>query len=163
MDATSDRANEKILEIIDQLRDKPGALLPILHQVQHQFGYIPPQAVAMIASGMQQTAAEIHGVISFYRHFYTTKTEGHRVEICRAEACQARGSRALESHAKQMLKVDYHHTTQDRNVILAPVYCLGNCACGPNIRIGDQIIGQVNAAKFDLVVDALSTATLKIQ
>ena len=65
MDATSDRANEKILEIIDQLRDKPGALLPILHQVQHQFGYIPPQAVAMIASGMQQTAAEIHGVISF--------------------------------------------------------------------------------------------------
>lgn len=163
MDATSETASSKIQEIITQLRDKPGALLPILHEVQHAFGYIPPNAIPLIADAMQQTAAEIHGVISFYRHFHTTKAGSNRVEICRAEACQARGSRALESHAKKKLDVDYHQTTSDRNVTLDPVYCLGNCACGPNIRVGDEIIGQVDAAKFDRVVDALSTATLQIQ
>jgi formate dehydrogenase subunit gamma len=163
MDATSVRANEKILTIITPLKDKPGALLPILHAVQDEFGYIPSAAISLIASALQQTSAEIHGVISFYRHFHTQKSGSYRVEICRAEACQSRGSRILESHAKQKLSIDYHQTTADRNITLDPVYCLGNCACGPNIRIGIDIIGQVNVDKFDRVVDELCTSKVQIQ
>lgn len=163
MDATSESSNIKIQQIIDQLSEKPGALLPILHEVQHQFGYIPPNAIAPIAKALKQTAAEISGVISFYRHFHTTKAGTHRVEICRAEACQARGARELEAHAKQSLEVDYHQTTADRNITLDPVYCLGNCACGPNIRVGDDVIGRVNPQKFDNVVNALTTTALEIK
>ncbi len=163
MDATSVRASETTQAIIAQLKDKPGALLPILHEVQHQFGYIPANTIPIIADAMQQTAAEIHGVISFYRHFHTTQAGSHRVEICRAEACQARGGRQLESHAKQSLDIDYHQTTTDRNITLDPVYCLGNCACGPNIRVGDDIIGRVSNEKFDRIVKDLSTATVQIQ
>ncbi|MEH6444212.1 MAG: formate dehydrogenase subunit gamma [Oceanospirillaceae bacterium] len=162
MDATSVSANEKIQKIITELRDKPGALLPILHEVQHSFGYIPPNAIPLIAAALQQTAAEIHGVISFYRHFHTSKAGSNRVEICRAEACQARGGRALESHAKESLNVDYHQTTADRNITLDPVYCLGNCACGPNIRIGDDIVGRVTPEKFDKVINGLNTVALQI-
>jgi len=163
MDATSARANEKIQEIIAELIDKPGALLPILHEIQHTFGYIPAQAIPTIGDALKQTAAEIHGVISFYRHFHTSKGGSHRIEVCRAEACQARGARALESHAKKTLQVEYHQTTADRNITLDPVYCLGNCACGPNIRIDDDIIGRVSPEKFDRLVDGLNTVSLQIQ
>ena len=163
MDAASEHSNVKITQIIDQLSDKPGALLPILHEVQHAFGYIPANAIEPIAKALKQTAAEIHGVISFYRHFHTAKAGAHRVEICRAEACQARGSRALEAHAKNSLEIDYHQTTADRNITLDPVYCLGNCACGPNIRVGDDVIGRVSNDKFDKIVNALSTNALEIQ
>jgi formate dehydrogenase subunit gamma len=163
MDATSENSNENIQQIIDQLSEKPGALLPILHEVQHQFGYIPPNAITLIAQALKQTAAEISGVISFYRHFHTSKAGSHRVEICRAEACQARGARSLEAHAKESLDIDYHETTADRNITLDPVYCLGNCACGPNIRVGDDIIGRVDTQKFDKVVNALTTTSLEIQ
>lgn len=163
MDAASESSNLKIQQIIDQLSDKPGALLPILHEVQHEFGYIPPHAIEPIAKALKQTAAEVHGVISFYRHFHTSKSGTHRVEVCRAEACQARGSRELEAHIKDSLDIDYHQTTADRNITLDPVYCLGNCSCGPNIRVGDDIIGRVSTKKFDKVVNALSTSALEIQ
>jgi formate dehydrogenase subunit gamma len=163
MDPSSLAANEKIQSIIIEHKPKLGALLPILHAVQDEFNFIPPNAITLIAQAMNQTAAEIHGVISFYRHFHTEKPGAHRVEICRAEACQARGGRALEAHAKKSLNVDYHQTTTDRNITLDPVYCLGNCACGPNIRIGNDVIAAVSPAKFDLTVEKLTTNTLSFQ
>ncbi|MGB1237723.1 MAG: formate dehydrogenase subunit gamma [Pseudomonadales bacterium] len=155
--------SEHIEQVIDQLKDKPGALLPILHGIQDHCGYIPVEAISKIGAALNQTSAEIHGVISFYRHFHLVKDGTHRVEICRAEACQARGSRALESHAKETLGVDYHQTTSDRNITLEPVYCLGNCATGPNVRIGDDIIGRISPDKFDRLVTQLSTATLELK
>jgi len=163
MDATSVETEQQIQVIIDNLKHKPGALLPILHQVQADFDYIPPIAIDLIAKALLQTSAEIHGVISFYRHFHTQKDSTHRVEICRAEACQARGARELEAYAKKSLGVEYHQSTSDRNITLDPVYCLGNCSCGPNIRIADNIIGRVDQQKFDLVIDQLSTTNLQIQ
>ena len=93
---------QQIQVIVDLLEHKPGALLPILHELQNTFDYIPPIAIAIIAKSLRQTSAEIHGVISFYRHFHTEKNARHRLEICRAEACQARGARTLERHAKKL-------------------------------------------------------------
>jgi len=163
MNATSVESEQQIKVIIDNLKHKPGALLPILHSVQETFEYIPPIAIDLIAKALQQTSAEIHGVISFYRHFHTQKNSTHRVEICRAEACQARGARELEAWAKESLGVDYHQSTSDRNITLDPVYCLGNCSCGPNIRIADDVIARVDPKKFDAIVKGLTTAKVHIQ
>lgn len=154
---------EHIDQVISQLKDQPGALLPILHGIQDHCGYIPVEAIPKIGAALKQTSAEIHGVISFYRHFHLVKAGTHRVEICRAEACQARGSRALEAHAKETLAIDYHQTTTDRNITLEPVYCLGNCATGPNVRVGDDIIGRISPDKFDRLVTQLSTSTLELK
>lgn len=140
---------------IARYRQEPGALLPILHALQNQFGYIPPESVSAIADALQQTTAEIHGVITFYHQFRTTPPGKHRVQICRAEACQARGSRDLEAHAKASLGVEYHHTTADEAVTLDAVYCLGNCATGPNIRIDNQLYGRVSATRFDALIQQL--------
>ncbi|MDU0353158.1 formate dehydrogenase subunit gamma [Paraglaciecola aquimarina] len=152
-----------VSEIIDSLRDVAGALLPILHAIQDSQGYIPEDSVAMIASALHQTSAEIHGVISFYHHFRTAKPGNHIVQICRAEACQARGARVLEHHAKTSLKLDYHGTTADQEFTLEPVYCLGNCTNGPNVQIDDEIIARVSPEKFDQLLDQKTTYIVELK
>ena len=152
-----------VQQIIESLQHKPGALLPILHAIQDSVGYIPPESVPMIADALQQTRAEVHGVITFYHHFRMTPPGRHVVQICRAEACQARGARELEAHAKKTLAVDYHGTTRDREITLEPVYCLGNCACGPSVRVGDQIVGRVDTQRFDAMVDELTTVPVEVK
>lgn len=154
---------QTVAEVIASLQHKPGALLPILHGIQDRLGYIPNDAIPMIAAALNQSRAEIHGVISFYHQFRTTAPGKHTVEICRAEACQAMGSRQLEAHAKAALGVDYHQTTDDRSISLEAVYCLGNCACAPSVRVNDDIVGRVDADKFDQLVEKLKTQPLEVQ
>lgn len=163
MTTAQEQSLQQVAEVITSLQDKPGALLPILHGIQDQLGYIPTDAVPMIAEALNQSRAEIHGVISFYHQFRTTPPGKHTVEICRAEACQAMGSRQLEAHAKEALGVDYHQTTSDRSISLEAVYCLGNCACAPSVRVNDDIVGRVDAEKFDKLVEKLKTQTLEVQ
>ncbi len=148
---------------IDALKHKPGAMLPVLHAIQDRFGYIPEAVVPVIAESMNQTRAEVHGIISFYHHFRSHPVGTHVVHVCRAEACQAMGARDLEAHVKQRLGVDFHQTSKDQEFTLEPVYCLGNCACAPSIRIGDEIVGRVTPEKFDRLVDQLTTSTLELK
>ncbi|MBS3804532.1 MAG: formate dehydrogenase subunit gamma [Oleiphilaceae bacterium] len=148
---------------IDALKDKPGAMLPILHAIQDRFGYIPEATVPIIAEAMRQTRAEVHGIISFYHHFRTHPVGAHVIHICRAEACQSMGSRQLESHIKSRLGADYHQTSRDNEFTVEPVYCLGNCACAPSIRIGDDIHGRMSPDKFDRLADRLTTSTLELK
>lgn len=154
---------ELIQQEVDRLKDKPGAMLPILHAIQDRFGYVPEAAVPIIAEALRQTRAEVHGIISFYHHFRTHPVGSHVVHVCRAEACQAMGSRDLEAHVKDKLGVDYHQTSRDNEFTLEPVYCLGNCACGPSIRVDDSIHGRMTAEKFDRLVDRFTTSILEVK
>jgi formate dehydrogenase subunit gamma len=136
-------------------KDAPGALLPILHAVQDEIGYIPAEALPLIAHGLNLSRAEVHGVVSFYHYFRTRPAGRHIVYLCRAEACQSMGARALEAHAKRSLGVDFHETSADGAVTLEPVYCLGNCACAPSLLVDGQLHGRVDAAAFDALIDTL--------
>lgn len=149
-------ALSNVENIIDTLKNKEGALLPILHEIQKEIGYIPLQAIDRIAKKLQQTSAEIHGVISFYHQFRTSPAGEHKIQVCRAEACQARGSRQLEQHAKDYLTIDYRETTSDKKFSLDSVYCLGNCATGPNVRINDELYGRVSNEKFEHILSTLN-------
>lgn len=125
-----------------------GALLPILHEVQHALGYIPPDAVPLIAHELNLSRAEVHGVISYYHYFRQSPPGRHAVHICRAEACQANGSEALAKHAAARL--------QNSDVTLTPVYCLGLCSIGPVIQIDEIILhARVTPKKFDTLIEAL--------
>lgn len=140
---------------LDAHRETPGALLPILHAVQDALGHIPPEAVPLIAQGLNLSRAEVHGVVSFYHYFRTQPAGKHIVYLCRAEACQAMGARELAAYARQSLGVDFHQTSADGSVTLEPVYCLGNCACAPSLLVDGQLHGRVDAAGFDALIDAL--------
>lgn len=144
-----------VLEICQELKSLAGPLLPILHRVQSALGYVPKDAVPLLASELNVTRAEVHGVLSFYHYFRTEPCGRHVLYLCRAEACQAVGAAALERHAKQTLGIDFHQTTSGGGVTLEPVYCLGNCALGPSLLLDDQLHGRVTPERFDeLIADA---------
>jgi|FLOH01.1.fsa_nt_gi formate dehydrogenase subunit gamma len=154
---------EVVKAIVKALGDEPGALLPILHAVQNEFAYVPTEALPLIADGLNLSRAEVHGVFSFYHYFRSSPPGRHSIQICRAESCQAMGSRVLEAHAKQSLKIDFNQTTADGELTLLPVYCLGNCACSPSVRIGNDIYGNVDPEKFDALVSGLSTRRIEVK
>jgi formate dehydrogenase subunit gamma len=136
-------------------RDVPGALLPVLHSVQAALGCIPSATIAAIAHGLNLSRAEVHGVVSFYHYFRTQPAGKHIVYLCRAEACQALGARALEAHAKKSLGIDFHETTADGSITLEPVYCLGNCGCGPSLLVdADELHARVTPETFDALIAA---------
>jgi formate dehydrogenase subunit gamma len=143
-----------VLEVVTRLRALPGALLPVLHGVQDALGYVPAGAVALIASELNLSRAEVHGVVTFYHWFRSEKPGKQVLQLCRAEACQALGAAALERHVKQRLGVDFHQTTADGRYTLQPVYCLGNCACGPSLMVDEELHGRVSAESFDALVAA---------
>ena len=141
-----------VLAICTRLKALPGALLPILHAVQEALTYVPKDAVPLIARELNLSVAEVHGVVTFYHYFLQERPGRHVVHLCRAEACQAFGSVALEAHAKATLGVDFHGTTRDGAITLEPVYCLGNCALGPSLMIDQRLHGRVTPKRFDALV-----------
>ena len=155
MNSSAVSLREIVESAVESHRDRVGPLLPVLHSIQEKLGYVPQEAVPMIAGAMNLSRAEIHGVMSFYHDFRSEPAGQHIVHLCRAEACQAMGSRALEQHARDRLGIDFGQTTSDGLFTLEPVYCLGNCACSPSIRINDEIHARVSAELFDELISAL--------
>ncbi len=141
--------------LIQAHRTLPGATLPILHAIRDAWGYIPDEALPRIATALNLSRAEVQGVVSFYHHFRRTPPGRHVVQVCRAESCLAMGADALEAHARATLGIDVHQTSADGAVTLEPVYCLGNCACSPSIRVDDDIHGRMSPRRFDALVAEL--------
>lgn len=144
------------LDIASPLADQDGALLPVLHAVQEQFGYIPSEVVPGIAQLLNLSRAEVHGVISFYDWFQTEPSGNVTLYICRAESCQAMGSAAVEAAAKQHLGIDYHQTSSDGHISLQPIYCLGNCACSPSVMLDDKLYSRVTAESVVAMLDKIA-------
>jgi formate dehydrogenase subunit gamma len=135
-------------------RGERGALLPILHDLQAEFGYVDPAVVPILAEELNLSRAEVHGVISFYHDFRSSAAAGTHVRICRAEACQAAGADELVEHAKARLGTDIGGTAPDRSATLDQVFCFGNCALGPTVEINGRIAGRVTPRRFDSLVDS---------
>jgi formate dehydrogenase subunit gamma len=129
---------------------RQGALLPVLHDVQQTFGYVPDAIVPMVAAGLNLSRAEVHGVISFYHDFRRRPVGRHVVKLCGAEACQARGGAALAAHAAARLAGE-----PDR-VMLETVYCLSLCASGPAALIDNRLAARLDADRFDALIGALA-------
>ncbi len=135
---------ERSLEIIRELKHLEGPMLPILHAIQDEFGYIPEEVKPLIASELNLSRAEVHGVVTFYHDFRSHSAGRHVLKLCRAEACQAMGSDQVADRARQLLGIDFHQTTLDGAVTLEPVFCLGLCACAPAAMLDGDVYGRVD-------------------
>jgi formate dehydrogenase iron-sulfur subunit len=145
---SADRANEIILQHCDQ----DGALLPILHALQEEFGYVPEAAVTMVAEKLNLSRADVHGVVTFYHDFRREPAGRHVLKLCRAEACQAAGGDALAARAEAQLGVAMGTTAADGRCTLAPVYCLGLCATAPSAMVDGRIVGRLDEQRLDAVL-----------
>ena len=150
-------AQAAVAAVVSTLKDKPGALLPVLHGIQDALGYVPAAAVPIVAESLNLSRAEVHGVISFYHYFRDSPPGRHTIHLCRAEACQSMNQRGLEAHAKARLGVDFHQTTANGAFSFEPVYCLGNCACSPAVMIDGELYGRVTPDRFDEIVSDWET------
>jgi formate dehydrogenase subunit gamma len=142
-----------VVERIQGLQHLPGALLPILHSLQEEFGYIDDAMIPLIAEGLNISHAEVHGVISFYHDFRRAPAGRHVLQICRAESCQSMGCNSLVEHVEKSLGVKMGETSADGNITLKPVYCLGNCALSPAVMLDGQPYGRVSAAVADSLIE----------
>lgn len=145
----------RVREITAEHASSRGPLLPILHAVQEEFGFVDPAAVPVIADELNLAVAEVHGVVSFYRDFRTEPPGQVQVKVCRAEACRSVGSEALAAHAVDRCGTKPGGTAADGSVSLDDVFCLGNCALGPSVEIDGRVLGRVTPTRFDA---ALATA-----
>lgn len=132
--------------IVRRHAGEQGALLPILHDLQAEFGCIPSQAVPFVASALNLTRAEVHGVVSFYHDFRDKPAGRHVLKLCRAEACQSVGGEAMARQVLAHFGTEWGGTTIDGNLTIEATYCLGLCACGPSALLDGQPIGRVGAA-----------------
>ncbi|MEE4174311.1 MAG: formate dehydrogenase subunit gamma [Xanthomonadales bacterium] len=132
---------------------RAGPLIEILHAVQDGLGCVPAETVPPIAEALNLSRAEVQGVIDFYHDFRSTPGGRQIIQVCRAEACQAMGVQRLEAHIRQRLGIGYHETTEDGRYSLEPVYCLGNCACAPSLRVDDAVFARVTPERFDELID----------
>jgi formate dehydrogenase subunit gamma len=140
--------------IREQLR-LDGALLPILHALQEEFGYIDEAAEPLIAAALNRSRAEIHGVVRFYHDFRRAPVGRHVLKLCRAEACQAAGGDTLTARACEHLRVALGGTAADGSVTLEPIYCLGLCAAAPSAMIDGRVVGRLDALRLDALLAEL--------
>ena len=143
---------EKAVEVIASKADLEGALMPILHALVQTFGYVPDDAVPLIAGILNLSRADVHGTLTFYHDFRRQPAPRHIVKLCQAEACQSRGSRALTDHAEKSLNthIDQHgHHPNAKGVSLEPIYCLGLCSTGPNALINGRPYSRLTNDRFD--------------
>ena len=135
---------QRIGEILAQHQGREGSLLPILHDVQHEFGCVDAETEALIAKGLNLSRADVHGVVSFYHDFHAEPDPRPEVQICRAEACKARGVEALIPAAEK---------AAGERVKLTTVYCLGLCSAGPSARVGDRLHARLDARGLANVIE----------
>lgn len=133
-------------------RGVPGALLPVLHDVQDAVGFVPPEAHARIADALSLSRADVHGVVTFYHDFRSRAPGRHVVRVCRAEACQAMGSDAIAARVRAAAGADFGGTSPDGAVTLESVYCLGNCACAPSAMVDGNLVGRLTPDRAEQIV-----------
>jgi formate dehydrogenase subunit gamma len=148
MNTEAEKIRRCVAGAVQKFAGEPGPLLEILHAVQEELGFLPPEVVPQLADALNLSRAEVHGVISFYHHFREHAPGRYVVQLCRAEACQSMNARALEEFVRGHLRLNFGETTPDGRVTLEPVYCLGNCACAPAMMVNGELHGRVSPERF---------------
>jgi formate dehydrogenase subunit gamma len=146
-----------VRDIVATHRGQRGALLPILHAVQEALGYVPPEAIPVLADELNLSRADVHGVVSFYHDFRSTPAGRTTVRICRGEACQAVGAERLVSHVRDACGMSLGETSGDGALTVEQVFCLGNCALGPAAQVNGRLRGRLDESRLSAILDEAVT------
>ncbi|MEY2993630.1 MAG: hypothetical protein RL357_565 [Pseudomonadota bacterium] len=159
MNAQTQQAHS-IQPLLTQYARQPEQLLPLLHDIQELYGYIPPECVPSIAEALNISRADVHGVLTFYHHFRQHPPADQVVQVCMGEACQACGAaelmRQVSAHieGRNELKAGPH-----KGVSVEPVYCLGLCANSPAVMCDEQLLASVTAPQLIERIEANAPKT----
>ncbi|MGW4461388.1 formate dehydrogenase subunit gamma [Micromonospora sp. NPDC004704] len=152
MDSPDASVKDRVRALVAAHRGDRGALLPILHRIQAEFGWIDQQVVPILAAELNLSRADVHGVVTFYTDFRSEPAGRTTVKLCRAEACQSVGAEKVVAHAEQVLGIKVGQTTPDGSVTLEQVFCLGNCALGPAAQVNGRVVGRLDPRRLDALL-----------
>lgn len=142
--AAPPHVKERTLAICAGHDIRDGALLPILQEVQAEFGFVPKESIPVIATALNLSRADVHGVVTFYHDFRDHPPGRHVLKLCRAEACQSVGGEHLATRTRETLGLDWGETSADGATTLEPVYCLGLCSVAPAAMLDGRLHGRLD-------------------
>jgi len=147
-EATESELLARLDEVLQDYRDKPGALVPVLQIAQSVFGYLPETALKQIALGLDRPYSEVAGVVGFYSFFSTQPRGKHLIRVCLGTACYVRGGKRVLDAIKQELGIDVGETTPDRQFSLEVARCFGACGLAPAMAVDDQVHQRVKPVRI---------------
>ncbi len=144
----SDPRYQQLEKIITESKEKPGALIPVLHQAQELFGYLPEDVQITVAEGLGIPLSEVYGVITFYSLFSTKPRGKHTIGVCMGTACYVKGAADILQALQNELGVEIDNTTDDGIFSLTVTRCLGACGLAPVMTIGEDVYGRLTPDKI---------------
>ncbi|NLI58168.1 MAG: NADH-quinone oxidoreductase subunit NuoE [Clostridium sp.] len=138
-----DVRDEKLQEIIEKYKDTKGALVPVLHEAQELYGYLPIEVQKKISEGLGVSLSEIYGVVTFYTQFSLNPKGKYKVNICMGTACYVKGAGQILDKFKEHLGIDVGECTEDGLFSLEACRCIGACGLAPVITINDDVYGRL--------------------
>lgn len=139
----SDPRYEQLTELIERYQDKKGALVPLLHEAQEVFGYLPEEVQRRVADGLGLPLSEVYGVATFYSLFSLKPRGQHKIGICLGTACYVRGSGAILAELEKELDIKVNDTTTDGKFTLEITRCIGACGLAPVMTIDEDVFGRL--------------------
>lgn len=152
-EATEEELLSRLDSIIEEYRNTPGALIPVLQIAQGIFGYLPASALKRISLGLGKSYSEVAGVVGFYSFFSTVPRGKHLIRVCLGTACYVRGGKQVLDALKQKLDIDVGGTTPDRMFSLEVARCFGACGLAPAIMVDDEVHQRVKPARIQNILD----------
>lgn len=138
-----DERLEKIKKVIEEYKTVKGGLIPVLHQIQNTYGYLPEDVLKLVSQELNIPMAEIFGVASFYSYFSLEPKGEHIIRVCLGTACYVKGAQALIDKISKELNVEVGKTTEDGKFTLEATRCLGACGLAPVMVIGEKVYGRL--------------------
>lgn len=148
-------------EIIEKYKKTPGALIPVLHEAQDLYGYLPFEVQKIIADGLNIPVAKVYGVVTFYSQFSLNPKGKYRVSVCLGTACYVKGAAEILDKLKERLSIDVGECTDDGLFSLDSCRCIGACSLAPVVTVNDEVYGKLVPADIDGIIDKYEAAEVK--
>jgi len=144
---------QKLLEVIAQNKDLPGALLPVLHEAQEIYGYLPIEVQQMVADGLGVSLSEVYGVATFYSRFSLTPKGKHKISVCLGTACYVKGSDKILAEVEKKLGIKSGECTPDGLFSIDSCRCVGACGLAPVMMIDEEVYGKLTPENVGAILD----------
>ena len=138
-----EKRRERVLRAIERHQGLQGALIPVLHDIQDMFGYLPEETLQLVSDGLGISMSEIYGVATFYSFFSLEPKGEHVIRVCLGTACYVKGSQAVLNKLREELHVEVGKTTADGKFTLEAMRCLGACGLAPVLAVEDHVHGKI--------------------
>ncbi len=143
----------KLMEVIEKYKGTNGALIPVLHEAQEIYGYLPIEVQTMISDGLNVPIAEVYGVVTFYAQFSLYPKGQYRIAVCLGTACYVKGSGDILDKIKERLGIEVGECTPDGKFSIDATRCIGACGLAPVLTVNDEVYGRLTVDDVDGILD----------